>query len=114
MSSYLSDYHNAHWVEFYKCSCFSAPVFVPMNCFTFDTLSCLSDDDANLFFATSHCFICHFATHRTEVCPRCGHHLLFCKCLLGKPHRAFGQIDLVVVLSDSLLQSGTLVVLVLM
>jgi hypothetical protein len=87
---------------------------VPVNCFTFDALSRLSDNDMNLFFVTGRCFVCHFATHHTEVCPHHGHHLLFCKRLLGKPHCVFGPIDLVVVLSDSLLQSGTLVVPVLM
>jgi hypothetical protein len=92
LPKYLSNYHNVHWVEFYKHSVFSAPVFMPMNCFTFDALSCLSDDDMNLFFVMGCCFICHVTTHRTEVCPHRGHHLLFCKRLLGQPHREWFEL----------------------
>jgi hypothetical protein len=86
LPKYLSDYHNIQWVEFYKHSVFSAPVFVPVNCFTFDALSRLSDDNANLFFVTGCCFVCHVATHHIEVCPHRVHHLLFCKRLLDQPH----------------------------
>jgi hypothetical protein len=58
---------------------------VAINCFTFDALSCLSDDNTNLFFVTGCCFICHFATHRTKACPKCGYNILFCK-RLDDPH----------------------------
>jgi hypothetical protein len=47
----MSDYHNIHWVCFYKRSLFSALVYVPVNCFMFDALSCLDDHDADLFSA---------------------------------------------------------------
>jgi hypothetical protein len=82
----MSNYHNTHWVTFYKQSVFSAPVSIAVNCFMFDALSRLLDDDVNLFFCTGRCFICHMATHRIEVCPVQGHHMLFCECL-DNPHR---------------------------
>jgi hypothetical protein len=75
------------WVTFYTQSVFSAPVSLAVNCFTFDALSHLSDDDANLFFCTGQCFVCHMATHRTEMCPVWGHHMLFCKCLDNPHHK---------------------------
>jgi hypothetical protein len=81
----MSDYHNVHWVRSYQRSLFSAPVDVPVNCFTFDALSCLSDEDADLFFCSSCCFVCHFTTDRTEVCPKHGFGMLFCK-RLDDPH----------------------------
>jgi hypothetical protein len=56
---FMSAYHNTHWVTFYKQSVLSAPVSLAMNCFMFNALSCLSDDDANLFFYMGHCFVCH-------------------------------------------------------
>jgi hypothetical protein len=82
----MSDYHNVHWVGFYHRSCFSAPVFVAVNCITFEALSCLSGPDADFFFATSHCFVCHHALHRSESCPQCSLGFLFCK-RLDDPHR---------------------------
>jgi hypothetical protein len=63
----MSDYHNVHWVEFFPKSRFSAPVFTAVNCMTFDALSRLTGPDADLFFATNRCFVCHHAVHRTEL-----------------------------------------------
>jgi hypothetical protein len=77
----MSDYHNTHWFTFYQCSVFSAPVSIAVNCFTFDALSCLSPDDANLFFFSGRCFSCRNAVHCVEQCPVKGHHVLFCKRL---------------------------------
>jgi hypothetical protein len=82
----MSDYHNVHWVRFYERLLFSAPVYVPVNCFTFDALSRLSDHNADLFFCLGRCFICHFAMHCIEVCPKRGFGMLFCK-RLDNPHR---------------------------
>jgi hypothetical protein len=81
----MSDYHNVHWVEFFPKSRFLAPVFTAVNCITFDALSCLTGSDADLFFATNHCFVCHHAVHRTENCPQCSLGMLFCK-RLDNPH----------------------------
>jgi hypothetical protein len=53
---------------------------------TFDVLSRLTGPDADLFFATSCCFVCHHAVHRTESCPQCSLGMLFCK-RLDDPHR---------------------------
>jgi hypothetical protein len=64
----MSDYHNVHWVEFYPKSHFSPPVFVTVNCITFDVLSRLTGPDADLCFTTNHCFICFQAMHRSEIC----------------------------------------------
>jgi hypothetical protein len=52
----------------------------------FDTLSRLDDHDADLFFCSGHCFVCHFSTHQTKDCPKRGFGMLFCK-RLGDPHR---------------------------
>jgi hypothetical protein len=82
----MSDFYHTHWVLFYKCSVFSDPVFVTVNCFMFDALSCLSPDDANLFFCTGHCFVCRPALHHVEQCPVKGHYVLFCK-RLDDPYR---------------------------
>jgi hypothetical protein len=41
----MSDYHNTHWVEFFSKSRFSAPVFMAVNCMTFDVLSRLTGPD---------------------------------------------------------------------
>jgi hypothetical protein len=82
----MSNYHNTHWVEFYHRSCFSAPVFVAVNCITFDTVSQLSEYDADLFFVMGRCFICHHALHRSKACPQRGYGIWFCKCLLDDPH----------------------------
>jgi hypothetical protein len=57
-----------------------------VNCMAFDALSCLTGPDADLFFATNRCFVCHHAVHRTESCPQCSLGMLFCKCL-DDPHR---------------------------
>jgi hypothetical protein len=84
----MSDYHNTHWVEFFPKSRFSIPVFMAMNCITFDVLSRLTGPDADLFFATNHCFVCHHALHRTENCPQRNIGMLFCK-RLDDPHREF-------------------------
>jgi hypothetical protein len=81
----MSDYHNTHWVTFYKQSVFSALMSIAVNCFTFDALSHLSDNNANLFFCTGHGFVCCTATHHTEMCPVWGYHMLFGKCL-DNPH----------------------------
>jgi hypothetical protein len=84
----MSDYHNTHWVEFSLKSRFSTLVFVAVNCMTFDALSRLSGPDADLFFATNHCFVCHHALHRSESCPQRSLGMLFCKHL-DDPHREF-------------------------
>jgi hypothetical protein len=84
----MSDYHNVHWVEFFTKSCFSAPVFTAVNCITFDALSHLTGPNADLFFATNHCFACHHAVHRTENCPQRSLRMLFCK-RLNDPHSEF-------------------------
>jgi hypothetical protein len=84
--SIMSDYHNTHWVEFYPKSRFSAPVFVAVNCMMFDAMSRLTGPDADLFFATNRCFICHHSMHRTESCPQRSLGMLFCK-RLDDPHR---------------------------
>jgi hypothetical protein len=84
----MSDYHNVHWVEFFPKSHFSAPVFTAVNCMTFDALSHLTGPDADLFFATNRCFVCHHAVHRTESCPQRSLGMLFCK-RLDDPHREF-------------------------
>jgi hypothetical protein len=81
----MSDYHHTHWVTFYKCSVFSAPVSIAVNCFIFDALSCLSLDDANLFLCTGRCFMCCTAVHRVAQCSIRGPHVLFCK-RLDNPH----------------------------
>jgi hypothetical protein len=44
-------------------------VSVAVGCFTFDALSRLSDDDANPFPRTGHCFVCHTALHHIKQCP---------------------------------------------
>jgi hypothetical protein len=82
----MSDYHNTHWVEFFPKSRFSAPVFTAINCMTFDALSHLTGPNANLFFATNRCFVCHHSVHCTESCPQCSLGMLFCK-RLDDPHR---------------------------
>jgi hypothetical protein len=81
----MSHYHNVHWVEFFPKSCFSTPVFMAVNCIMFDVLSHLTGPDTDLFFTTSHCFICHHALHRSESCPQRSLGTLFCKCL-DDPH----------------------------
>jgi hypothetical protein len=88
VSSNMSDYHNVHWVGFFPKSRFSAPVFTAVNCMTFDVLSRLTGPDADLFFATNRCFVCHHAVHRTESCPQCSLGMLFCK-RLDDPHHEF-------------------------
>jgi hypothetical protein len=82
----MSDYHNVHWVEFFSKSHFSPPIFVAVNCTTFDALSHLNGSDADLFFATNRCFICFHALHRSAVCPQSSLGMLFCK-RLDDPHR---------------------------
>jgi hypothetical protein len=82
----MSDYHNTHWVEFFPKSRFSASVFTAVNCMTFDALSRLTGPDADLFFATNRCLVCHHALHRTESCPQHSLGMLFCK-RLDDPHR---------------------------
>jgi hypothetical protein len=82
----MSDYHTMHWVEFFPKSRFSPPVFVAVNCMIFDALSRLTGPDADLFFATNHCFVCCHAVHRTESCPQRNLGMLFCK-RLDDPHR---------------------------
>jgi hypothetical protein len=82
----MSDYHNTHWVEFFPKSRFSASVFMAVNCVTFDALSHLTGPDADLFFATNRCFVCHHTVHRTESCPQRSLGMLFCK-RLNDPHR---------------------------
>jgi hypothetical protein len=59
-----------------------------MNCITFDVLSWLTDPDADLFFATNCCFMCHHTLHCTENCPQRNIGMLFCK-RLDDPHREF-------------------------
>jgi hypothetical protein len=59
---------------------------VAVNCHTFDALSRLSLDNANLFFCMGCCFVCHTTLHHVEQCSVKGHHILFCKCL-DDPHR---------------------------
>jgi hypothetical protein len=46
-SSYLITIYDTHWVIFYKELVFSAPMSLAVNCFTFNALSYLSDDDTN-------------------------------------------------------------------
>jgi hypothetical protein len=81
----MSDYHRIHWVSFYKQSLFSAPIFVSMNCVVFDALSHLSDHDADLFFLSDRCFICHAEAHCAAAYPKRGLGWLFCKRLTD-PH----------------------------
>jgi hypothetical protein len=85
----MSDYHNTHWVTFYKQSVFSAPVSVAVNCFTFDALSHLSDDDANLFFSALVVVSCAVPLSIIKQCPVKGHHILFCKRLDDPHHKCF-------------------------
>jgi hypothetical protein len=73
----------------------------------FDALSHLDDYDANLFFCSGRCFVCHFDTHRTKDCPKCGFGMLFCKCL-DDPHREWFVV--IIVPSDNVVQNGTIVV----
>jgi hypothetical protein len=108
----MSDYHNSHWVEFFHKSRFSAPIFVEVNCITFDVLSRLNEHDADLFFAMSHCFICHHTLHRSEACSQCSYAFLFCKRLTD-PHRELTSSLFVTSLSDVRVQSGMRSVLVL-
>jgi hypothetical protein len=108
----MSDYHNLHWVEFFHKSCFSAPVFVEVNCITFAVLSQLNEHDTDLFFTTSCCFICHHTLHRSEACSQCSYGFLFCKRLTD-PHRELTHSLLVTSLSDVRAQSGMQSVLVL-
>jgi hypothetical protein len=49
-----------------------------------------------------------------EVCPQRGYHILFCKCLLDDPHHEWLDRSRHYSLSDCVMQSGMLVVLVLM
>jgi hypothetical protein len=56
-----------------------------VNCITFDALSQLTGPDADLFFATNHCFVCHHAVHHTENCPQRSIGMLLCK-RLDNPH----------------------------
>jgi hypothetical protein len=49
-------------------------------------LSRLSQEDADLFFTTSCYFVCHFMTHRMEVCRQRGLGMLFCKQLNDPYH----------------------------
>jgi hypothetical protein len=74
-----------HWVEFYPKSHFSPPVFLGVNCITFDALSRLTGSDADLCFATNRCFIYFQNMHRSEVCPQRSLGMLFCK-RLNDPH----------------------------
>jgi hypothetical protein len=104
----MSDYHNTHWVEFFPKSRFSAPVFTPVNCMTFDVLSCLTGFDADLFFATNHCFVCHQAVHRTESCPQCSLGMLFCKRLDDPHHESIPCFF--TDLADDGVQAGMLIV----
>jgi hypothetical protein len=73
-------------------------------------LSRLSGPDADLFFATNRCFVCHHTVHRTENCPQRSIGMLFCK-RLDNPHRefpscVFGVADL----ADDGIQGGMLIV----
>jgi hypothetical protein len=84
----MSNYHTTHWVKFYPKSCFSALVFMAVNCITFDALSRLTGPDADLFFATNRCFICHHVVHHAETCPQRSIRMMFCK-RLDDPHCEF-------------------------
>jgi hypothetical protein len=79
-----------------KRSVTTTPVFVAVNCITFDTLSCLTGPNADLFFVTNRCFICHHALHRSESCPQHSLGTLFCK-RLDDPHCASFSCILVLV-----------------
>jgi hypothetical protein len=81
----MSDFHNTHFIEFFPKSHFSKPVFIAVNCVTFNAISRLSDSDADLLFAMNRCFVCCHAVHHTEACPQRTHGMLFCKCL-NDPH----------------------------
>jgi hypothetical protein len=107
----MSDYHNMHWVEFFPKSRFSAPVFTAVNCIMFDVLSRLTGPDADLFFATSHCFVCHHALYHSESCPQCSLGTLFCK-RLDDPHRELFSCVWLCLLADDRMQGGTLTALV--
>jgi hypothetical protein len=107
----MSDYHNVHWVEFLPKSRFSAPVFTAVNCITFNALSHLTGPDADLFFATSRCFICHHALHCSESCPQRSLGMLFCK-RLDNPHREFLSCVWLCLLADDHMQGGMLNALV--
>jgi hypothetical protein len=78
-------YHNTYFVEFFHHSHFSKPIFVSMNCITFDTYLRLTSSDADLFFATNRCFACFHAVHRAEVCPHRSFGTPFCM-RLDDPH----------------------------
>jgi hypothetical protein len=54
----------------------------------FPLQSRLTGPDADLFFVTNCCFVCHHALHRTENCPQRNIGMLFCKCL-DNPHCEF-------------------------
>jgi hypothetical protein len=58
--------HNVHWHVFFKDSSFSAQVSLAVNWYMFNTLSHLSNADADLFFCTGCCFVCQMATHCSE------------------------------------------------
>jgi hypothetical protein len=90
----MSDYHNKHYIEFFPKSRFSAPVFVAVNCIMFDALSRLSGPNADLFFATSRCFVCDHALHHSESCPQHSLGMLFCKRLDDPHHMSFSRMRL--------------------
>jgi hypothetical protein len=100
--------HNTHWVEFFPKSRFSASVFMAINCVTFDTLSHLTGPDADLFFATNRCFVCHHAVHRMESCPQRSLGMLFCKCLDDPHHESISCFFMD--LANDGIQDGILIV----
>jgi hypothetical protein len=57
-----------------------------VNYIMFDALSRLTGPNADLFFATNRCFVCHHTLHCTENCPQRSIGMLFCK-RLDDPHR---------------------------
>jgi hypothetical protein len=81
-----------------------------VNCMTFDVLSRLTGPDANLFFATNCCFVCHHAVHRTESCPQRSIGMLFCK-RLDDPHcESISYFLGIAGLADDSVQGGKLIV----
>jgi hypothetical protein len=44
-------------------------------------LSRLTNTDADLYFATDHCFVCRIANHHVNICPQRCLGMLLCKRL---------------------------------
>jgi hypothetical protein len=86
--------HSSHSYEFFSKSLYSPPVVVALSCVTFDTLSRLTPADADLCFATDHCFVCRITKHHVDICPQRCLGMLLCQ-RLDDVHREsmFALID---------------------